>query len=58
MNRKLQNLFNFVNDNFGKDNTIIGLSGFKNKAEYVYIDIPKEIRKTFIQNIEKNYLLL
>lgn len=58
MQNKIQNLFNFVNDNLGKDSSIIGLSGLKKKTEYVYVQIPKELKKTFIQNIENNYLLL
>ncbi len=55
---KIQNLFNFVHDNFGKDNAVIGLSGLKKKTEYVYVTIPKAYKKTFVQNIENNYLLL
>lgn len=57
MINKIQNLFNFVHDNFGKDNSVIGLSGLKKKTEYVYVTIPKSYKKTFIQNTENNYLL-
>lgn len=57
MKNKIQNLFNFVHDNLGKDDSIIGLSGLKKKTEYVYVTIPKSYKKTFIQNIENNYLL-
>lgn len=58
MERSIQNLFNFVKDNLGKDNSVIGLSGLKKKTEYVYITIPKEYKKTFVQNTERNYLLI
>lgn len=44
--------------NFFKHDSVIGLCGLKKKTEYVYIDIPKSYKKTFIQNIENNYLLL
>ena len=58
MQEKIQNLFNFVHDNLGKDDSIIGLCGLKKQTEYVYVDIPKSLKNTFIQNTEKNYLLL
>jgi len=58
MQKKLQNLFNFIHDNFGKDDTIIGLSGLKRKTEYLYITVPKDYKKTYIQNTDNNYLLL
>ena len=58
MQKKIQNLFNFVHDNLGKDNSIIGLCGLKKQTEYVYVTIPKEFKKTFVQNTENNYLLL
>lgn len=58
MYKTIQNLFNFVHDNLGKDDSIIGLSGLKKKTEYVYVTIPKEYKKTLIQNTERNYLLI
>ena len=58
MHKKIQNLFNFVHDNLGKDDSIIGLSGLKKKTEYVYVTVPREYKKTFVQNTENNYLLL
>ncbi len=57
MQKTIQNLFNFIHDNLGKDNSIIGLSGLKKKTEYVFITIPKEFKNTSIQNTENNYLL-
>ena len=57
MQKSIQNLFNFINDNFGKDDSIIGLSGLKKKTEYVFITIPKEFKKSSIQSAENNYLL-
>ena len=57
MQKSIQNLFNFINDNLGKDNSIIGLSGLKKRTEYVFITIPKEFKQTKIQNVEHNYLL-
>lgn len=58
MQNSIQNLFNFVHDNLGKDHSIIGLSGLKKQKEFVFIEIPKEFKKTCIQNTERNYLLL
>ena len=58
MQKRIQNLFNFVHDNLGKDDTIIGLSGLKKQREYIFITIPKELKTTRIQNTENNYLLL
>ena len=57
MQKSIQNLFNFINDNLGKDDSIVGLSGLKKKTEYVFITVPKEYKRTFIQNTENNYLL-
>jgi len=57
MKKRIQNLFNFVHDNLGRDSSIIGLSGLKKKIEYVYVTIPKEYKKAHIQNTENNYLL-
>lgn len=57
MQTKIQNLFNFVHDNLGKDDSVIGLCGLKKQTEYVYVTIPKEFKKTYVQNIENNYLL-
>ena len=58
MQKKIQDLFNFVHDNLGKDDSVIGLCGLKKKTEYVYVTIPREFKKPFIQNTERNYLLL
>ncbi len=57
LEKRLQNLFNFVHDNLGKDDSVIGLCGLKKKTEYVYVSVPREFKTTFIQNTEKNYLL-
>ena len=58
MRETLQTLFNFIHDNLGKDDTIIGLSGLNRENEYVFITTPPELKKTRIQDIENNYLLL
>ena len=58
MQIKIQNLFNFVHDNLGKDDAVVGLCGLKKQTEYVYITVPKEFKKTHVQNVENNYLLL
>ena len=58
MEKSILNLFNFVKDNLGKDDSVVGLSGLKKKTEYVYVTIPKSYKKTFVQNIENNYLLI
>ena len=44
--------------NFFTHDSVVGLCGLKKKTEYVYIQVPKEFKKTHIQNIENNYLLI
>ena len=48
----------FIKNFFNHDNTIIGLSGLRKRIEYVKITIPESYKKTYIQNIEQNYLLM
>lgn len=48
---------NFIK-NFFKHDSVVGLTGLKRKVEYAYIEVPKEIKKTRIQNIEHNYFLI
>ena len=57
MNITIKNLLNFINENFGKDNSVVGLSGLKKRTEYVFITVPKQFKKTYIPNTENNYLL-
>ena len=58
MQNTIQNIFNFVHDNLGKDDTIIGLCGLKKETEFSFVQIPNDLKHTFIQKIDKNYLLL
>ena len=44
--------------NFFKHDSVIGLCGLKRKTEYIYVEVPKEYKKTFIQNTTNNYLLI
>ena len=44
--------------NFFKHDSVIGLCGLKKKTEYVYIEVPKSYKKTFIPNPENNYLFI
>ena len=48
----------FIKKFFNHDNLIIGLSGLRKRDEYVKVIIPVSYKKTYIQNIENNYLLL
>ena len=57
MNSQIQKIFKLVKDNLGKDNSVIGLSGLKKQTEYVFITIPKEFKRTNIQEVNNNYLL-
>ena len=57
-NKKIQSLFQILLDCFGKDGAIVGLCGLKRKTEYIYITVPKDLKKTCIQNTKNNYLLL
>ena len=43
---------------FFKHDSVIGLCGLKKKTEYIYVDIPKSYKKTYITNTKNNYLLL
>lgn len=42
---------------FFKHDDVIGLCGLKKKAEYLYIQIPRNYKTTFIINTQKNHLL-
>ncbi len=44
--------------NFFKHDSVIGLCGLKKKTEYIYIEVPKNYKKTFIPNTQNNYLLI
>ena len=57
MNSQIQKIFKLVKDNLGKDNSVVGLSGLKKQTEYVFITIPKEFKRTNIQEVNNNYLL-
>lgn len=48
----------FLKDFFSHDNTIIGLCGLKKRNEYTVIQIPQNYKKSYIPNIQNNYLLL
>lgn len=48
----------FIKKFFNHDDVIIGLSAIRKKQEYVKITIPEAYKKTYIGNIEHNYLLL
>lgn len=48
----------FLKNFFNHDKTIIGLSGVRKSEVYVKILIPENYKKTRIQNIEQNYLLI
>lgn len=39
------------------DKSVVGLSGLKKNTEYVFIKIPKEIKKTYVTNTKNNYIL-
>lgn len=39
------------------DSSVIGLSGLRKKEEYIKVTLPEEYKKTYIPNIEQNYLL-
>lgn len=43
--------------NFFKHDSVIGLCGLKKKNEFSQIQLPKAYQKTFLQNVNKNYLL-
>ena len=40
-----------------KDNSVVGLSGLRKKEEYIKVTIPEGYKKTYIPNIEENYVL-
>ena len=42
---------------FNHDKRIIGLSGLKKQVEYLKLTIPENYKKTYLPNIEQNYLL-
>lgn len=48
----------FIKNFFNHDKVIIGLSGIRKQKEYVKVLIPENYKKTYIPNIEQNYLLI
>lgn len=44
--------------NFFKHDSVVGLCGLKKKTEYVYVEIPKDFKRTYITNTSNNYLLI
>ena len=43
---------------FSSEDIIIGLSALKKKTEYIRINIPESYKKSSIQSIKNNYILL
>lgn len=48
----------FLKNFFKHDSCVIGLAGLKKRTGYEYINIPKRFKKTYVPNIENNYLLI
>lgn len=48
---------NFIKNFFKHDNTVIGLSGLRKREEFIKININDAYKKTYIQNVDYNYLL-
>lgn len=44
--------------NFFKHDSVVGLCGLKKKTEYVYVEIPKDFKRTYVTNTTNNYLLI
>ena len=44
--------------NLFKDETIVGLSGLRKRREVIMVSIPESYKKTYIQNVQKNYYLV
>lgn len=40
-----------------ENNTVIGLCAIRKNNNYIRISIPDNYKKTFIQNVQPNYLL-
>ena len=49
---------NFIKDFFNHDKTVIGLSGLRKRTEYVRITVPDGYKKTYIPNLNHNYIFL
>ena len=47
----------FIKDLF-KDNSVVGLCGLKKRTEYIFIEIPKLYKKTYVTNTKNNFLLV
>lgn len=48
----------FIKKFFNHDDTVIGLCSLRKKDKYIKINLPEDYKKTFIQNVETNFLLL
>ena len=44
-------------DNLFKDDTVVSLSALRKRKEYIKVTIPDSYKKTYVPNIEPNYLL-
>lgn len=44
--------------NLFKDDAVVGLCALKKKREFVVVNIPETYKRTYVPNIEKNYLLI
>ena len=44
--------------NLFKDNSVVGLCALKKKNEYVFIEIPKAYKKTYVTNTKNNFILI
>lgn len=47
----------FIKD-FFKDDSPVGLSGLRKRAEYVKITIPEDYKRTHIPNLNNNFFLI
>ena len=47
----------FIKNFFKHDNVIIGLSGLRKRNEYLKFTLPQSYKKTFVHNVNQNYLL-
>lgn len=47
----------FLKNFFNHENTVVGLSGLRKRVEYVQITLPENYKKTYIPNLQNNYIL-
>ena len=56
-NQERNFIMQFIKNFFDTDRFVVGLTGIRKQTEYIKITVPEHFKKTYMPNIETNYLL-